>query len=38
LKLRLAKDAQAEIRYYAEAIKSLLERDEDMKFILEVCL
>jgi thymidylate synthase (FAD) len=38
LKLRLAKDAQAEITYYAEAIQSILERDEDMKFILEVCL
>jgi thymidylate synthase (FAD) len=38
LNLRLAKDAQTEIRYYAEAIKEILEKDEDMKFILEVCL
>ena len=38
LRLRLAKDAQAEITYYAEAIKSILERDDDMRFVLEVCL
>ena len=38
LKLRLAKNAQAEITFYAEAIKAILERDEDMKFIMEVCL
>lgn len=38
LNLRLAKDAQTEIRYYAEAIKEILEKDSDMKFILEVCL
>jgi thymidylate synthase (FAD) len=38
LNLRLAKDAQTEIRYYAEAIKEILEKDEDMKFILGVCL
>jgi thymidylate synthase (FAD) len=38
LNLRLAKDSQTEIRYYAEAIKEILEKDSDMKFILEVCL
>tara|TARA_R100001460_G_scaffold3895_12_gene11306 strand:+ start:983 stop:1645 length:663 start_codon:yes stop_codon:yes gene_type:complete len=38
LKLRLAKNAQAEITFYAEAIKAILERDEDMKFILDVCI
>ena len=38
LKLRLAKNAQAEITFYAEAIKAILERDEDMKFIMGVCL
>ena len=37
LNLRLAKDAQSEIRFYAEAIKEILEKDEDMKFILGVC-
>ena len=38
LKLRLAKNAQAEITFYAEAIKAILERDDDMRFILDVCL
>jgi thymidylate synthase ThyX len=38
LKLRLAKNAQAEITFYAEAIKAILERDDDMRFIMEVCL
>lgn len=38
LKLRLACDAQQEIRYYAEAVKEILDRDEDMRFILGVCL
>jgi len=38
LKLRLAHDAQSEIRYYAEAVKEVLDRDEDMRFILDVCL
>jgi thymidylate synthase (FAD) len=38
LKLRLACDAQQEIRYYAEAVKEILDRNEDMRFILGVCL
>lgn len=38
LNLRLAQDAQAEIRYYAEAIKTVIEKDEEFKFILDVCL
>jgi thymidylate synthase (FAD) len=38
LKLRLAHDAQSEIRYYAEAVKEVLDRDDDMRFILDVCL
>ena len=38
LKLRLAADAQIETRFYAEAVHEILSRDEDMKFLLEVCL
>ena len=38
LQLRLAKDAQAEIRYYAQAIKALVESDESFSFIMDVCL
>jgi len=38
LNLRLAKDAQAEMRYYAEAIRETLEEDPNLKLILEVCL
>jgi thymidylate synthase (FAD) len=38
LNLRLAKDSQAEMRYYAEAIRETLEEDPNLKFILEVCL
>ena len=32
------KDAQAEIRYYAQAIKALVESDESFSFIMDVCL
>ena len=38
LKLRLAENAQAEITFYAEAIRAILERDDDMRFLMEVCL
>tara|TARA_Y100001937_G_scaffold128414_1_gene204510 strand:- start:1346 stop:2002 length:657 start_codon:yes stop_codon:yes gene_type:complete len=38
LKLRLAKDAQVETQLYAHALFEILNRDEDMKFLLEVCL
>jgi thymidylate synthase (FAD) len=38
LKLRLAKDAQVETQLYAQALFEILNRDEDMKFLLEVCL
>lgn len=38
LKLRLAEDAQIETRFYAQAVYEILSRDDDMKFLLEVCL
>jgi len=38
LKLRLAEDAQIETRFYAEAVHEILSRDEDMRFLLSVCL
>lgn len=38
LNLRLAKDAQSEMRMYAEAVKEILEKQDGMKFVLGVCL
>ena len=37
LNLRLAKNAQAEIRYYAEAVYEVLCKDPDIKFLMDVC-
>jgi hypothetical protein len=34
----MRKDAQSEIRYYAQAIKALIESDDNFKFIMDVCL
>ena len=38
LNLRLAKDAQSEIRMYAGAVKEIFEKQDGMKFVLGVCL
>ena len=38
LKLRLAHDAQSEIRSYAYEVKDILEKDHEMKYILEIAL
>ena len=38
LNLRLKKDAQLEIRLYAEAVREILEKQIGMDFVLRVCL
>ena len=38
LNLRLKKDAQLEIRLYAEAVREILEKQVGMDFVLKVCL
>lgn len=38
LKLRLDNNAQAEIRFYAEAIKEIMLRDDSLSYVMAACL